>query len=296
MTRLPVGRHDGQESGARQVTRARDDKGRYGFDAMPRPYFGPTTPIGFAHRGGAKRWPENTLLAFRSASDLGYVHIETDIHETSDGHFVCFHDPTLERTTDGRGNLRDCTLAELKRLDAGHNFVEDGSYTFRGAEVRIPTLEEALEAAPDVHYTLEIKPEDPRLAQALWERIEHYGIHDRVLVASAHDEVIDAFRKHSRGRVATSSGRQAAIQFWAHTLGGASKYAIVPFDALQIPPSFYGRKVITQRFVEAAHHHGIQIHVWTINDPVEMEQLLQAGVDGVMTDVPDVLLGVLAKH
>ena len=251
---------------------------------MPRPYFGPTTPIGFAPRGGSKRWPENTLLAFRNAAALGYQHIETDIHETSDGHFVCFHDPTLERTSDGRGDLRERTLAELKRLDAGYNFVEDGSYTYRGANLRIPTLEEALELDPHLHYTLEIKPEDPTLARRIWERIEHYGIHDRVLIASAHDEVVDAFRACSRGRVATSSGRKGALRFWALVLARASKHAMFPFDALQIPPTFRGGKVITPRFVEAAHHHGIQIHVWTINDPVEMEQLLQVGVDGVMTD------------
>jgi glycerophosphoryl diester phosphodiesterase len=272
------------------------DKERYAAGSMPRPYFGPTTPIPFAHRGGAKRWPENTLLAFRNAADLGYQHIETDIQETSDGHLVCFHDPTLERTTDGHGDLRDRTLAELKRLDAGYNFIENGRHSYRGAEARIPTLEEALDLDPRLHYTLEIKPEDPRLARRLWERIDHYGIHDRVLVASEHDAVTDAFRSHSRGRVATSSGRQGALRFWARVLARASKHAMFPFDALQIPPTFHGRKVITRSFVQAAHHHGIQIHVWTIDDPMEMQQLLQAGVDGVMTDLPDVLLGVLAKH
>jgi glycerophosphoryl diester phosphodiesterase len=263
---------------------------------MPRPYFGPTTPIPFAHRGGAKRWPENTLLAFRHAVELGYQHIETDIHETSDGHFVCFHDPTLERTTDGRGNLRDHTLAELQRLDAGHNFVEDGSHAFRGAGARIPTLEEALALDARVHYNLEVKPEDPALAGRLREFIDHHGIHDRVLVASEHDEVTEAFRKLSRGRVATSAGRKGALGFWARVLGRAWKYAMFPFDALQIPPTFRGMKVITPRFVEAAHHHGIQIHVWTIDDPAEMEELLAAGVDGIMSDLPDVLLEVLAKH
>ena len=263
---------------------------------MPRPFFGPTTPIPFAHRGGAKRWPENTLLAFRNAAELGYRHIETDIHETSDGQFVCFHDPTLERTTDGDGNLRDHTLAELQRLDAGHNFIEDGSYTFRGAGTRIPTLEEALTLDAYVRYNLEIKPNDPALVGRLWEFIEHHDIHDRVLVASEHDEVTDAFRKLSRGRVVTSSGRKGAQRFWASVLAGAWKHAMFPFDALQIPTSFRGMKVITPRFVEAAHHHGIQIHVWTIDDPGEMEELLAAGVDGIMTDLPDVLLDVLAKH
>ena len=263
---------------------------------MPRPYFGPTTPIAFAHRGGAKRWPENTLLAFRNALELGYRHIETDIHETSDGHFVCFHDATLERTTDGHGNLRDHTRAELQRLDAGHNFIEDGSYAFRGADARIPTLEEALALDPNLHYNLEIKPKDRALAGRVWEFIEHHGIHDRVLVASEHDEVTEAFRKHSRGRVATSPGRKGALDFWKRVLAGASRHAMFPFDALQIPPSFHGMKLITPRFVDAAHHHGIQVHVWTVDDPAEMHELLDAGVDGLMTDLPDILLEVLAEH
>ena len=146
--------------------------------AMPRPFFGASTPIPFAHRGGALRRPENTLLAFEYAADLGYRHIETDIHETSDGRFVLFHDPTLERTTNGGGNLADHTLAELKRLDAGHNFIEEGSYPFRDADVRIPTLEEALELDPNIHYNLEIKPEEPSIGKRLWELIDHHGIHD----------------------------------------------------------------------------------------------------------------------
>lgn len=263
---------------------------------MPAPFFGPTTPIPFAHRGGAKRWPENTVLAFRNSAELGYRHIETDLHETSDGQFVCFHDPTLERTTNGRGYLRDHSLAELKRLDAGYQFIEDGSYAFRHAGLSIPTLEEALAADPNLRYNLEIKPADPTLARRLWELIEHHGIYDRVLVASAHDEVTEAFRKHSRGRVVTSSGRKGALRFWALARAGLSKHLVVPFDALQVPTSFRGMKVITPRFVEAAHRHGIQIHVWTIDDPAEMEELAAAGVDGIMTDLPDVLLEVLAKH
>lgn len=262
---------------------------------MSRPFFGSSTPIPFAHRGGAKRRPENTLIAFRHAADLGYRHIETDIHESSDGHFVLFHDPTLERTTNGRGNLADHTLAELKQLDAGYNFLEDGSYSFRDADVRIPTLEEALELDSALLYNLEVKPADPELARRLWDFIEHHGIHDRVLVASEHDIVTDAFRSHSKGRVATSSGRKGAMAFWAHVLSGTWRDALFAYDALQIPPTFHGKNVITPKFLDAAHHHGIQVHVWTIDDPVQMFELANAGVDGIMTDLPDVLLEVLSK-
>ena len=263
---------------------------------MTLPFFGSRNPIPFAHRGGAKRRPENTLLAFGYAADLGYRHIETDIHRTSDGHFVCFHDRTLERTTDGRGNVSDHTLAELKRLDAAHHFLEGGTYSFRGTGARIPTLEEALALDVRLHFNIEVKPEDPRLARRLWELIEHHGVHDRVLVASEHDEVTDTFRQYSRGRVATSAGRKGALRFWARVLSKSWKHAMFPFDALQIPRYFHGINVITPRFLEAAHHHGIQVHIWTIDEPTEMYELLAAGVDGLMTDLPDVLLAVMAER
>lgn len=263
---------------------------------MPRPFFGPPNPFGFSHRGGGLRWPENTLVAFRGSAALGYRHVETDLRETADGHLVCFHDPTLERTTDGRGELRHHTLAELRQLDAGFHFVEDGSYAYRGAGVRIPTLEEALQSDSRLKLNLEVKPNDPSLARRLWELIDHHGIHDEVLIASEHDAVTDAFRALSHGRVATSAGRKGAYKFWRRVLTRTWKHAMFPFDALQIPPTFRGRQVITPRFVEAAHHHGIQIHVWTINERAEMESLLARGVDGLMTDLPELLLEVLAKH
>ncbi len=263
---------------------------------MPRPYFGPTTPFPFAHRGGAKRWPENTLLAFRSSADLGIRHIETDLHETADGYFVCFHDETVERTTDGRGLVREHTLVELQRLDAAYHFEREGRHAYRDEYVRVPTLEEALALDPDLHYNLELKPNDPTGARRLWELIEHHGVHDRVLVASEHDQVGDAFRKLSQGRVATSAGLRGARGFWLRVLSRTAKRGSFAFDALQIPPTYRGLRVTTPRFVEAAHHHGIQVHVWTVDDPAQMRELLDAGVDAIMSDLPDVLLEVLAKR
>jgi len=261
---------------------------------MPRPYFGTRSPYPFAHRGGAYRWPENTLVAFRGSAELGFTHIETDVHLTSDGHFVCFHDSTLSRTTNGQGRIADHTLSDLKALDAGYRFIDNNTFPYRSAGVRIPTLEEALELDDSLRYNLEVKPPDPALARRIWELIEHHGIHDRVLVASAHDEVTEEFRALSRGRVATSPGRKGAMRFWAHVLTGTWRDAVFPFDALQIPPRYRGIDVITPRFIESARHHGIQVHVWTINDPDEMARLAKAGVDAIMTDLPDVLLDVLA--
>lgn len=259
---------------------------------MPRPYFGTLTPLLFAHRGGAKRWPENTLLAFQSALDLGFRYIETDVHQTSDGHFVCFHDPTLERTTNGHGRVSDHSLSGLRRLDAAYHFVRDGALPYRGAGVQIPTLEEALALGEDVHLNVELKAGDPRTAKALFELLTHHGVEDRVLVAAEKDAIGKAFAQYNRGRIATSPGFVGVLDFWTKARLGLARWSSFSFDALQVPRSHHFLEVVTPRFVEAAHAHGIQVHVWTVDDPVQMRELLAMGVDGLMTDVPDVLMEV----
>jgi len=106
---------------------------------------------------------------------------------------------------------------------------------------------------------------------------------------------LDGFGSSS-STTATSPGRKGALEFWGRVLAGAWKHAMFSFDALQIPPTVRGMNVITPRFVEAAHHHGIQVHIWTVDDPSEMHELLALGVDALMTDLPEVLLEVLAEH
>ncbi len=256
--------------------------------------------IAFAHRGGAALWPENTLRSFEGAIGLGFRYIETDLRATRDGVIVCFHDPTLERTTDGRGRLADLTLDELRALDAGWTFTEDGrTYPFRGQGLRVPTFDEALALHADVRFNVEIKPRVPDLVGPLWRFIEERGIHDRVLVAAADDRVGDAFRRLCRGRVRTSPGFAGVRRFWAAAHTGLHRVMSFDFDALQVPACHPDRpwlKVVTRRFVEAAHHHGIHVHVWTVDDPEEMRRLVALGVDGIMTDRPDLLVDVLGKR
>ena len=262
---------------------------------MTRPYLDADKPLPFAHRGGAERWPENTMLAFRGAIDLGYRYIETDVHETADGHFVLFHDATLDRTTDGRGPLKAKTLAQLHELDAGYRFERDGSHPYRGQGLRVPTLEEALAIDPKVRWNLEIKPRDVGVAKRLFDFIVEHRAEDRVLVASESDRVGKAFARHNRGRIATSPGFYGVLDFWAKVKLGVARRFRFSFDALQVPPTHGRLQVVTPSLIEAAHHHGIQVHVWTINSPPQMRELLAIGVDGLMTDVPDVLLRVLAE-
>lgn len=260
------------------------------------PFFQSPLPIAFAHRGGAKRWPENTLAAFQGAIDLGYRYFETDVHLTKDGQLVCIHDETTDRTTNGTGLVRDKTLEELKRLDTGYRFEREGELPFRGQGLTVPTVEEILALRGDVRFVLEIKPPGNTVAEPLWDFIDTHGVHDRVLVASQHDSASDAFRKLCGDRVPTSGGQGAIRRFWWRVRLGVARWSHFPFDALQVPPQYEHLEVVTQRFVDAAHHHGIHVHVWTIDDPVEMNRLLDLGVDGIMTDVPEMLLEVIAAR
>jgi glycerophosphoryl diester phosphodiesterase len=253
-------------------------------------------PTAFAHRGGGKLWPENTLVAFQGALEQGYRYIETDIHVTADGELVVFHDSHLDRTTDGHGLVKDHSLAELQRFDAGFHFTADGrEFPHRGTGVRVPTLEELLALHPELRVNIEMKPEDPAVVRRVWEFIEHHRIHDRVLIAAERTEAVRAFRRMSKGAVATSAGRREVATFWAAARVGAARLLQPPFDALQVPVR-ERVEVVTPRFLAAAKRHAIHVHVWTIDDPDEMRRLLDLGVDGLMSDRPDVLSEVMSAH
>lgn len=264
---------------------------------MTHPYFDGPKPLRIAHRGGAAVWPENTLVAFQGALDLGYRHIETDTHLTRDGHLVLFHDATLDRTTNGFGHVEDLSLAELKELDAGYRFTPDGGLTFpfRGKGVTVPTVDEALALSSELKLNLELKQDVPDMTGPMWRFIEERGLHDRVLVASADDSVGRRFRKLARGRVVTSPGVTGILAFWLAVRSRTHKLLRFPFDALQVPPTQGPLTVVDEAFVAAAHHHGIEVHCWTINDAPEMRRLAALGVDGLMTDYPTLLLDTMAS-
>ena len=260
------------------------------------PYFLDGRRLLFAHRGGAKRFPENTLFAFREAVRLGFTHIETDIQLSADGELMVFHDLTLERTTNGKGPVAAKSSAQLRELDAAYHFRGDGTTpAHRGQGHRIPTLLEVLEAFPNTYFNIEMKGEDLRLAGALHAFIERHGVHERVLAASANDRLTDRFRAlDGARRVPTSPGARDVPRFWAATRIGVAHRMRWPFDVLQVPRRQGPLTVVDQRFVRAAHRAGIFVHVWTIDDALEMRHLAELGVDGVMSDRPEVLMQTLS--
>lgn len=247
-------------------------------------------PLVVAHRGGAGLAPENTLEAFaesRPMSDL----LELDVRLTADGELVVIHDASVDRTTDGTGLVREMSTDELKSLDAGYWFTEDGqSYPYRGRGVRIPLLAEVLEAFPDIPLLIEIKDEEEGAALALAELLAAAGATERVVVGSFSDRVIAAFRRSSPATPTTAATGEA-VRFLVMSRLGLDEFAKVPWQVLSVPPGQGRLTVITSGFVEAAHRKGVQVHAWTINDPDEAERLIALGVDGIITDYPDMLQG-----
>jgi glycerophosphoryl diester phosphodiesterase len=246
-------------------------------------------PLAIAHRGSRLLWPENTMEAFSQAVSLGYRHLETDLHLTADGVLVCIHDHTVDRTTDGRGPVSQFALADLDRLDAGFRHGGADRHRFRAKGVRVPTLEEAVRSFPEVSFVVDLKTED--LVQPLTDLVERLGLHDRLIVGSFSDARLAEFRAASGGRVPTSTG-SALSRAWllASRMGRGVECEA---SALQLPRRVRGVRVIDRRLVAVAHARGLQVHVWTVNEPVEMADLLDLGVDGIITDRPDLLKEVL---
>jgi glycerophosphoryl diester phosphodiesterase len=236
------------------------------------------------------------MAAFQGAVQLGCRYLETDLHTTRDGVMVTIHDETVDRTSDGSGPVHALTLAELKRLDAGYRFSPDGGQTFpfRGKGITVPTLAEVTQAFPDVCLNLDIKQKEPPMIETLVAFIEDQSAQDRILAGSFDKGILQEFRQRTHGRVATSAVAQEARLFWLASRLGLTRFLRPSYDALQVPPRHGPFSVVDGRLVQAAHRLGIEVHVWTVDESEEMSRLLRLGVDGLMSDRPDVLLDVLS--
>ncbi len=249
-------------------------------------------PVPIAHRGSRLLWPENTLEAFQGAVDLGFRHLETDLHITSDGVLVCVHDHTVDRTTEASGPVDSFSLGEIKELDAGYRHAGTDGFIFRGRGLKVPTLEELATSFPYVSLVLDLKTDG--LVEPLADLAARLGIGDRLIVGSFDDGRLEEFRRATAGKVATSTG-PALSRLWvlASRVGrGAGGEA----QALQVPTQIRGVRVVDEGLVAAAHDAGMQVHVWTVNDRDEMIRLLDLGVDGLITDRPDVLKQLLVDR
>lgn len=250
-----------------------------------------TAPFGIAHRGSRVLWPENTMVAFAGAAELGFEWLETDLHLTSDGVLVCVHDHTLDRTTDRSGPVSALSAGELERVDAGHHHAPGEDYPFRGQGIGVPTLEELVVSFPDAKVIVDLKVDG--LVPALWRLVERLSLHDRLVVGSFSDRRLKEFKRLSGGSVATSTGPLRSVVAVA---GAAAGRAPRLADAVQFPVRVGRLSPLTRRTVASFHRSGYQAHVWTVNDSDEMHRFYDIGVDAIITDRPDLLREVLRER
>jgi glycerophosphoryl diester phosphodiesterase len=283
--------------------------------------------LNIAHQGGEIEAPSNTMVAFKTAAQKGADVLELDVHATSDRELVVIHDATVNRTTNGEGRVDSMTLEQIKELDAAYWFVpgcgtcndsEPAAFTYRGIatgdqkmpkelrktrrftadDFKIPTLEEVLQTFPDKLINIEIKataPDTEPYEEELAALLEEYNRSSDTIVVSFLDHAVERFKAFNADvHTATGTGQTAA--FWASSQGELPGAPNPRYQALQVPITFQGVPVMSQDFVDDAHANDLALHVWTINDRETMEELIDLGVDGIMTDRPTLLQTVLEER
>lgn len=245
------------------------------------PFLESDGPIAFAHRGGNSVAPENTMAAFQDAASLGYTHVETDVHVTSDGILVAFHDDGLQRACgiDARIEQTPWSILRSARVD--------------GREP-IPLLADVLGEFPDLRVNIDCKTEQAE--DALIETLRRMDCLDRVCIGSFSGRRLARFRSEMGPALCTSMGPAEVARL---VLGSRTSTRLVrrgPALAAQVPVRQGPVVVVTRRFVDAAHALGLHVHVWTVDDPSEINRLLDMGVDGIMSDDTRTLRQVLSSR
>ena len=233
------------------------------------PFFRSSRPLVFAHRGGSTLAPENTIQAFADGLSLGADGIELDVHLSGDGVVVVHHDATVDRTTSGRGAVALLTAGELARLN-------------------VPSLADALEQFCDTRVIVELKVNSKQLARAVVEAVRKADAVERVCLGSFGLRALNAARGLAPA-IATSASREevrwALYQSWVRRFPSRARYA-----GFQVPEFAGTTRVVSERFVELAHRAGLGVHVWTVDTEDDARRLLSWGVDGLITDRPDLIV------
>ena len=255
---------------------------------MTHPYLSAAPPVAFAHRGAhgeASGAGENSFEAFAAAVEMGYRYLETDVHRTADGVVVAIHDETLDRTTDGEGKVSQRAWREIQRL------------TVAGGG-RVPRLEELLDAFPEARLNLDCK--DPATVPDLVRVLREADALDRVCVGSFQHRTIATLRAEFGDELCTAAtSREVRLLVAASMAPRGSRKALtfaIGANCVQVPVRDGRTVIVTDRFVQTCHDAGLPVHVWTINDPDQMRELLDLGVDGLITDEAATLCETLAQR
>ncbi len=255
----------------------------------PAAVFEATQPLVFAHRGGAALRPENTRLAVAHGLALGADGIEIDVHLSRDGIPVVIHDPTLDRTTSGSGPVSALTAAALAGLDAAWHFQPSLGHPVRGQGHGVPTLAEVLALCHGTRVIIEMKFGTPALAEAVVHLVRAAGLADRVCIGAFHQVPLDVVRRLAP-ELTTSASRDEAAVTWRCSWVRWPFRRSLPFAAYQVPLRRGRFRVVTPAFVTQAHRSGQWLQCWVVDDPDEARTLLDWGVDGLVTDRPDLMV------
>ena len=251
--------------------------------------------ISHADDSGQGLYPGNTPVFLQQMATMKVDVLEMDVHATADDELVLMHDDTVDRTTDGKGAIRDKTLAELRELNVAYNWSQDGSsYPYRDNPQRILTVDEVFKAYPRYPMVVELKTPDPEAARALCRKLKAYNKSNLVIVSSFHQGAIDTLREDCP-QVATGAGSKDVRVFAAATKLRFFRLLSPRYQALHIPTDYDGITLIDRNSVRQVQDHGVRVDVWTINDEAEMRRLIELGVDGIMTDRPDRLMKIIQE-
>ncbi|WP_158681658.1 glycerophosphodiester phosphodiesterase [Microbulbifer pacificus] len=251
--------------------------------------------IAHGDESGCGLYPGNTLLYLHKMVELGVEALELDLNLTADGHLILMHDATLERTTDGRGAVIEHTLAQLRTLNAAHNWSRDGRcFPYRDNPIRVATVDEVFAQIPNVPLIIELKNNDPEAARALSRAIETADCHEWVIVSSFHRAVIREFRRLCP-QARTGVTMPEALLFYIAQWLGAARWLHCEYRAMQLPMHYLGLNVYSRRFVFAARKHHLHLAVWTVDDEKQMQHYIALGLDGIVTNRPDRLLKLLEE-
>jgi glycerophosphoryl diester phosphodiesterase len=258
-------------------------------------------PLVYAHRGGAALRPENTIASFDYGLSLGADGLEFDVRLSRDGVVVIHHDATLERTTSGKGSVSSLTADELARVDAGHWFTPadnrrapgtDGPFPYRGQGHGVPRLRQVLSRYPGVPLIIELKTNDPELAERTVADVRAEQAGDRVAFGSFGWRVL----RTARGlepTIPTGASREevrlALYRSWVRWPLGKEAYR-----EFQVPERSGPTRIVSRNFIRHAHRAGLKVKVWTVNDPADMRRLLEWGVDGLISDRPDLAVAAVS--
>jgi len=255
-------------------------------------FFTPALPRVFGHRGSAGTHPENTLESFRAAAASGVQYLEFDIHMTRDGEVVVAHDAHLKRTCGLDRVIPEMTYTELAKADAGRMFTLDGAtFPFREKNIEVPRLAEVLAEFSKLRMIVEVKQIAPSVVAAMLDVIDRAGMRRSVLIASEHQEPLDEIRKLAPEIPTNFSYLESGI--FIQAMGTRDANYRPPADAVQIPHRHESWELVTRQSVDFAHRVGVEVHVWTVNEKTEMSELLEMGVDGLISDYPDRALEVV---